>query len=219
MRREAILDFIAKFPGRDDDEISNALKIKPRQSVNQVCRALENAGAITRRLGPTGKLANYPKAVSGRFNGRERAAAVERPVAHVTSKPELPVDILLQSGFLKAAEWELSPVGQLTPTTPLPKEVGVYAFAINGVVKYVGVATMGISKRLYFYAKPAISQRTSLRLNDVIKAELAAASAVEILVARPADMEWNGLPVHGAAGLELGLIKKYALPWNMRSAR
>jgi hypothetical protein len=34
----------------------------------------------------------------------------------------------------------------------------------------------------------------------------------------PADLEWRGLPIHGSAGLELGLIKKYALPWNMRSA-
>jgi hypothetical protein len=31
-------------------------------------------------------------------------------------------------------------------------------------------------------------------------------------------LEWNGLPVHGSARLELGLIKRYALPWNMRNA-
>lgn len=34
----------------------------------------------------------------------------------------------------------------------------------------------------------------------------------------PGDLEWNGLPVNLSAGLELGLIQKYALPWNKRSA-
>ncbi len=38
------------------------------------------------------------------------------------------------------------------------------------------------------------------------------------LYAVPHDHDWNGLPVHGAPGIELGLIKKFKLPWNMRSA-
>jgi hypothetical protein len=41
---------------------------------------------------------------------------------------------------------------------------------------------------------------------------------IDIYTAGPSDLEWNGLPVHASAGLELGLIKKYALPWNMRNA-
>ncbi len=42
---------------------------------------------------------------------------------------------------------------------------------------------------------------------------------IDIYAAIPPGLEWNGLPIHGSAGLELGLIKKYALPWNMRSAK
>jgi hypothetical protein len=72
--------------------------------------------------------------------------------------------------------------------------------------------------RLYFYGKPGVSQRTSLRLNATLKDELANAGSIDVYVAVPPDLEWNGLPVHGAAGLELGLIKRYALAWNMRSA-
>ena len=109
--------------------------------------------------------------------------------------------------------------GLLTLTDALPKAVGVYAFVKNGLVMYVGVATMGLAKRIYFYAKPGVSQRTSLRLNEIIRGELQSSGHVEVLIAQPDDMEWNGLPVHAAAGLELGLIKKYDLPWNMRSAR
>lgn len=58
--RERIADFISRFPGRDDDEISKALRISPRQAVNQICRSLEKAGAIQRKAGPSGKLVNYP---------------------------------------------------------------------------------------------------------------------------------------------------------------
>jgi hypothetical protein len=106
----------------------------------------------------------------------------------------------------------------LTLENPAPKDVGVYAFVKAGVAQYIGVATMGLSKRLYFYGRPGISQRTSLRLNAIIKAELLGPDDIEIYVASPPDLEWNGLPVHGSAGLELGLIKKYRLPWNTRSA-
>jgi hypothetical protein len=53
----------------------------------------------------------------------------------------------------------------------------------------------------------------------IIKNELLTVPAIDIYIAVPSDLEWNGLAIHGSAGLELGLIKKYVLPWNMRSAR
>jgi hypothetical protein len=133
-------------------------------------------------------------------------------------KPPLSVDMLIAGGFTFAGRWVLSSTNDLMLDQPLPKVVGVYAFAKNGIVLYIGVATMGLAKRLYFYGKPGISQRTSQRLNGIIKNELLIVPAIDIFIAVPSDLEWNGLPVHGSAGLELGLIKKYALPWNMRSA-
>jgi hypothetical protein len=57
---ERITDFIRRFPGRDDDEISAALQLEPRQTVNRVCRSLAKAGVVERRPNPTGKLGNYP---------------------------------------------------------------------------------------------------------------------------------------------------------------
>jgi len=133
-------------------------------------------------------------------------------------KASLGVDELLNGGFVLSARWVLSGTGDLSLDRPLPRDIGVYAFAKDGIVLYVGVATMGIAKRLYFYAKPGITQRTSQRLNGIIKNELLTVPFVEIYTAVPPDLEWNGLPIHGSAGLELGLIKKFALPWNMRSA-
>jgi hypothetical protein len=136
-----------------------------------------------------------------------------------SSKPALREDVLLKAGFQRACGWNVDNTGRLVLTDPLPKDVGVYAFVKDGTVMYVGVATMGLAKRIYFYAKPGISQRTSLRLNETIRAELQTGAQIGVLIARPNDMTWNGLPVHGAAGLELGLIKAYALPWNLRSAK
>jgi hypothetical protein len=140
------------------------------------------------------------------------------PKAITPVKPPLRADRLLNAGFEHASGWALDEAGLLILTRPLPKSVGVYAFVKDDMVLYVGVATMGLAKRIYFYARPGVSQRTSHRLNDLIRLELQCDAQIEVLVAQPEDMEWNGLPVHGAAGLELGLIKAYALPWNMRSA-
>jgi hypothetical protein len=56
--RERVLDFVSKFPGRDDGEIASALKITPRQTVNQICRRMCDEKIIRRERGPRGKIVN-----------------------------------------------------------------------------------------------------------------------------------------------------------------
>jgi hypothetical protein len=143
---------------------------------------------------------------------RKSARGVAQP------KPPLSVATLLGAGFVPAGRWLLGTDENIILEDVLPKDVGVYAFAQNGTVQYVGVATMGLAKRIYFYGRPGMTQTTSIRINGLVKAELLAQRGVDIFIAMPPDLEWGGLPVHGAAGLELGLIKKYSLPWNQRSA-
>lgn len=63
--RERILQFIASFPGRDDDQIAAALKIEPRQTVNMICRKLSEEALIARQRGASGKLVNAPRQPSG----------------------------------------------------------------------------------------------------------------------------------------------------------
>lgn len=109
--------------------------------------------------------------------------------------------------------------GALVLDQPLPKNRGVYAFVKNGVALYVGLATMGLAKRLYFYGKPGVTQRTSQRVNELLKVELLSAPYIDIYTATPSNLEWNGLPVSGDAGLELGLIETFSLPWNIRGVR
>ncbi|TGS19045.1 GIY-YIG nuclease family protein [Mesorhizobium sp. M2E.F.Ca.ET.209.01.1.1] len=153
-----------------------------------------------------------------------RTSVGDRPISNAVSaaakpsKPPLLVSDLRTAGFEHVGSWILSAEQRLVLDRELPKAVGVYAFAKGDAVLYVGVATMGLAKRLYFYGRPGVSQRTSLRINAIIIDELARHPKIDVYAAFPPDLEWNGLPVHGSAGLELGLIKKFALPWNMRSA-
>jgi hypothetical protein len=186
-------------------------------SISEDIRALARKGhttaEIARRLGI--RYQHAYNVLKSAPNPKSKTADKSAPPP---SKPTLLVDELLTGGFVFSARWVLSSVGELTLDQPLPKDIGVYAFANRGIVLYVGVATMGLAKRLRFYAKPGITQRTSQRLNGIIKSELLKVPFVEIYTAFPPDLEWNGLPIHGSAGLELGLIKRFALPWNMRSA-
>jgi hypothetical protein len=190
-------------------------------SVSENIRALAREGLATaeiaRRLGIRYQHA-YNVLKAGRALPASSNGASETGRALPQEKPPLPVDTLIAGGFAFSGRWVLSATNDLVLDQALPKGVGVYAFVKDGFALYVGVATMGLAKRLYFYGKPGVSQRTSLRLNGIIKNELLTTPAIDIYIAEPPDLEWNGLPVHGSAGLELGLIKKFALPWNMRSA-
>jgi hypothetical protein len=71
----------------------------------------------------------------------------------IVVKPPLSPTALLDGGFELSSRWKLSEASQLTLDQPVSNEVGVYAFAREHTVLYVGVATMGLAKRLYFLRK------------------------------------------------------------------
>jgi len=189
--------------------------VSKSEQIRQLATEGLSCSDIAKRVGISYQFAY--NVLSKSASGIPKTARV--PKAAPAPKPTLMAETLLNAGFVHASRWMLDPDGYLKVDAPLSKEIGVYAFVMDGVVVYVGVATGGLKGRLYGYQRPGIGQQTNLRLNDVIKTELAKTPNIDILVAMPGDMEWNGLPVHGAAGLELGIIKKYALPWNVRSAR
>ncbi|MGH7120831.1 MAG: GIY-YIG nuclease family protein [Acetobacteraceae bacterium] len=191
-------------------------------SVSENIRGLAREGLATaeiaRRLGIRYQQAYNVLKAGGTLAPASGKTGERSPPAPVPLKPSLSVAELISGGFVVSSRWILSNAGGLELDRALPKTVGVYAFAKDGIVLYVGVATIGLAKRLYFYGKPGVPQRTSRRLNGIIRNELLTTPCIDIYTAVPPDLEWNGLPIHGSAGLELGLIKKYALPWNMRSA-
>lgn len=189
-------------------------------TISDSIRSLANEGLptaeIARRLGIRYQHAyNVLKGHNGKLASRSDEPR-QTIAGSETIKPPLFVADLLTSGFSLVGKWLASPEHALIVDRALPKDVGVYVFAKSDRALYVGVATMGVAKRLRFYGKPGATQRTSIRINAQLLDELRAEPCIDIYAAFPPDQQWNGLPVHGAAGLELGLIKRYALPWNMR---
>jgi hypothetical protein len=57
------------------------------------------------------------------------------------------------------------------------------------------------------------------RLQGLLLDELRAGVAIGVFTCSPPDLSQGGLPLKAAAGLELGLIANFDLPWNIRSAR
>lgn len=212
-----VLTYIRTWPARDDDEISRALAIRPRQTVNMVCRRLEAKGLIRRVRGDLGKIVNVPGVGPTAERRPPAPCPAARPHAEPTA-PSLAVDYLLDRGFVRASAWVTS-AGDLSLTTPLPSGRGVYAFGIEGRIVYVGVATMGVARRLYFYRRPGRTQTTSIRVKALLLGALATSPEIDILVAMPPDGDWNGIRVSGPVGVEAGLIESFHLPWNVRGAR
>jgi hypothetical protein len=103
---------------------------------------------IARRLGIRYQHAYNVLKVSGMLPISHPGTTTPPPKSPVASKPPLPVAELMGGGFEFSGRWILSDAGDLIADRPLPKAVGVYAFAKNGIVVYVGVATMGLAKRL-----------------------------------------------------------------------
>jgi len=58
--------------------------------------------------------------------------------------------------------------------------------------------------------------RTSRRVKGLIATALSENKCVEVLIAIPPSLEWNGLPINTAAGLEMGLIKSIKPVWKFR---
>jgi hypothetical protein len=55
---ERVLQYVRAHPGKDDDDLSEVLNIKPRQQVNQICNRLVREGVMLREVGPSGKIVN-----------------------------------------------------------------------------------------------------------------------------------------------------------------
>jgi len=169
-------------------------------------------------LKAAGMLSEVRSNVAPRTGSTAGRASTARAATAPLARPPLTTELLLNAKFEHSGRWMLKD-GVLVLDRPLPKNRGVYAFVKDGAALYVGLATMGLAKRLYFYGKPGVTQRTSRRVNELLRAELVSAPHIDILTATPPDLKWNGLPVSGDAGLELGLIQTFALPWNIRGVR
>lgn len=143
-----------------------------------------------------------------------RAAAGSAPCLELW-----PLERLLSSGFELIGECITTGEAAFGFASQPPSRAGVYVFAVDDHVHYVGLSQSGIQTTMSQYVYGHAQQRTRARVKDLILQCLAEGRRVSLAVAHPPTLDWNGLPVEGAPGLEAGLIRLIRPPWNMQGAR
>jgi hypothetical protein len=173
------------------------------QIADQVGVRYQHAYNVLKRCDLLGSAPRKPNSVQPRVRKTPR------------KRPPLTVALLEEGGFSRVGAWTVTEAS-LVQGADFPKERGVYAFVKEGTALYVGLATKGIVQRFRSYCRPGKSQRTSKRLNAALIEALSVGNVIDVYTAHPPDLTWNGMPVSGDAGLELGLIQNFDLPWNIR---
>lgn len=126
---------------------------------------------------------------------------------------------LLDAGFRWAGRWESPDGASIARGFDVDRKPGVYVYAVNGMVMYVGSAQNGLHNRFRNY-ETSKTKRTAMRIRREILASLALGNAVDVyLLPAPLALRWNGLPVDLIAGIEDGLIRAINPPWNIRGSR
>jgi hypothetical protein len=131
----------------------------------------------------------------------------------------LHTDQLSAGGFVHAGSWlfdEATNSIRFKGDNPLPREAGVYAYAVAGVVHYVGSAQRGLRVRLRHY-EVAKTMRTAHRIRAEILTLLEQGQVVDVFTMVPPPLTLNEvLPIDVVAGLEEGLIRSLRPIWNRR---
>lgn len=113
--------------------------------------------------------------------------------ARVRIAPEpWPMQNLVDAGFSLLGECRANGDGAFAFTAQAPTDAGVYAFAVDGIIHYVGLTRFGLRTRLGHYVYGHERQKTSARVKGLILEALAAGRCVSVLIARPPRirMEW-----------------------------
>ena len=98
---------------------------------------------------------------SGRGDLGKVRATQPSPPKRRTLKPRCTLRDLLDAGFRHIGRWAQD--GEtIVLEGQVPGGAGVYAFAINEAVMYVGVASRSLKQRLSFYRNAGPTQRTNI---------------------------------------------------------
>jgi len=162
----------------DDDELARRLSVRPRQTINQVCRRLERSGHLRRYTGPEGKIVNDVRpssaaqstltmpaiAVRGRDAGLPVAVSASSPGSG-PPWPGHPVTLadLRQAGFrhleLRVTRLDVDlPAGrgcEWTTIGEVPDSPGLYAFTVEDHHQ-IRVAYVGLTGHLWMVTKPKL---------------------------------------------------------------
>lgn len=147
---------------------------------------------------------------------RQRTAPKASNPLNASSPPNINPELLVQAGFWWIGEWTLNDDEAIALEDTAPLIPGVYAFVLDNAVVYVGLTLRGLRGRMDQYRRGNPRQKTSARVNGLVKGSLAVGKRVRVLAATPEPSEWKGLPVNLAAGLEVGLIQAIRPEWNIQ---
>jgi len=204
-----------------------------RVSADEVTRGLENTSAKIRALAKAGydrteisqllaiRYQHLRKVLidAGIMGGlRRQVDGLREPVRADAAEPPregTSWEVLLRAGFRFLGEWTQDTENAIELDAMAPKEPGVYAFAVDDIVVYIGLTNNGLRSRLDGYRLGYKGQKTNARVKRLIAAALGDGKRVKIMIATPPPLSWNGLPVNTAAGLEAGLIPMIRPRWNI----
>ncbi len=124
-------------------------------------------------------------------------------------------------GFQHAGRWSLRGNEiEADVHTHLDKRNVLYAFVIHEQVCYLGKTVRPFRQRLAHYQRPGKSMRTSIRVRGLIIDALKRGESVNIYVFVPTEtIEYRGMPLNLAAGLEDPLIGLVQPEWNIVGKR
>ena len=200
--------------------------IRGLEATSAKIRALAQAGyartEISQQLGIRYQHVHKVLLDAGMTNGLRRQVQVERdPVvvdAALAPREAASWEVLLRAGFQCAGEWIQDTESAITLDTTAPVDPGVYAFVVDEVVVYIDMTNTSLRTCFEQYRRGHEGQRTRARVNKLIAKTLSQGQPVKVLVALPEPLEWRGLPVNTAAGLEAGLIQMMRPTWNIMGA-
>jgi hypothetical protein len=126
------------------------------------------------------------------------------------------MDSLLAIGFEPVGHWLLRD-GRLAfeLTRHATARNILYAFVVDGAVRYVGKTTQPLRTRLAGYRAPGPTQTTNIRNSQRLAAEIVAGAAVDIF-ALPDNglMHYGAFHINLAAALEDDIIRRLNPEWN-----
>jgi hypothetical protein len=91
----------------------------------------------------------------------------------------------------------------------------LYAFAVDGELKYVGKTVRALKARMYGYVNPGATQSTNVKNNEQLRKCLRQQRTVETyILADNGLLHFGGFHLNVAAALEDSIIRDLEPPWN-----
>lgn len=119
-------------------------------------------------------------------------------------------------GFNKIGSWTKVDSGIKFLLTDHQDDMKVlYSFVSNGKVMYIGKTTQSLTRRMLGYQNPGPTQRTNIRVSKEILQRLNEGLPIDIyILPDPCSLEYGGIGISLAGGLEDPLIDLFRPAWN-----